>query len=163
MYDMAASEALAFTTASPTPVMNPSATEHGYRFPRKPFKSSAGSSSSPADRPSTGTHVSSGTSDTSPGDLRLQELNLDIANNGGPARRELLESSVFSTWQDDSVSKPENIEQMQQNDPLATQIWRFFSKTKQNLPSQERMENLTWRMMHMRLRKQQQEEEEMAR
>ena len=47
-------------------------------------------------------------------------------------------------------------EEMQRQDPLATQIWKFFSQTKQRLPNQERMQNLTWRMMHMNLRKQRQ-------
>lgn len=153
---MAAGEALPFTTASPSTAMNPSATEHDYRFPRRPFEPSVGSAS---DRPSTGFNNSSGTSDASPGDLRLQELNLDLAHSGDSTHRDLLQSSVFPTWQQDTAAKNENIEQMQQSDPLATQIWKFFSKTKHNLPSQERMENLTWRMMHMRLRKQQQEEE----
>ncbi|OBT49918.1 hypothetical protein VE04_09684, partial [Pseudogymnoascus sp. 24MN13] len=45
---------------------------------------------------------------------------------------------------------------------LATQIWRLYSKTKKQLPNQERMENLTWRMMAMSLRKRRQEEEAAA-
>ncbi|KAK9419863.1 hypothetical protein SUNI508_06869 [Seiridium unicorne] len=158
---MAASEALPLTTASPSTAMNPTATEHDYRFPRRPFASSAGSED---DRPATGTDTangaSNGTSDTSPGDLRLQELNLELSHHADSAHQDLLGSSIFPTWHDDAAAvKDQTLEQMQQIDPLATQIWRFFSKTKQNLPSQERMENLTWRMMHMRLRKQQQEEE----
>ncbi|KAM0533268.1 hypothetical protein ACHAPP_006096 [Verticillium nonalfalfae] len=50
-------------------------------------------------------------------------------------------------------------ELLQQEDPLATQVWKFFSKTKQSLPNQERMENLTWRMMAMNMKKKRQEEE----
>lgn len=42
---------------------------------------------------------------------------------------------------------------MQKRDPLGTQIWRLYSKTKSQLPNQERLENLTWRMMAMNLRK----------
>jgi hypothetical protein len=49
--------------------------------------------------------------------------------------------------------------EMQKNDPLFTQIWRLYSKTKERLPNHERMENLTWRMMAMSLRKRRQEEE----
>ncbi|KAH8205266.1 hypothetical protein TruAng_000513 [Truncatella angustata] len=160
---MAAVEVMPFTTASPSTAMNPTSTEHDYRFPRRPFEESSPGHSqnqsqnqNTADRPATG----NGTSDnTSPGDLRLQELNLDLVNSGGSAHHDLFNPSIFSPLDDGNAPKPESLEQMQQNDPLATQIWRFFSKTKQNLPSQERMENLTWRMMHMRLRKQQQEEE----
>jgi hypothetical protein len=47
---------------------------------------------------------------------------------------------------------------MQRQDPLAIQIWRFFADTKQRLPEQDRMENLTWRMMYMSLRKRRQAE-----
>lgn len=42
---------------------------------------------------------------------------------------------------------------MQRKDPLATQIWKLYSKTKTQLPNAERMENLTWRMMSMNLRR----------
>ena len=45
---------------------------------------------------------------------------------------------------------------MQKKDPLATQIWKLYSRTKTNLPNQERMENLTWRMMAMHLRRREQ-------
>ncbi|KAJ6786995.1 hypothetical protein PWT90_04128 [Aphanocladium album] len=47
---------------------------------------------------------------------------------------------------------------MQSEDPLAAQVWKFFTKTKQNLPNQQRMENLTWRMMALSMRKKQQEQ-----
>jgi hypothetical protein len=42
---------------------------------------------------------------------------------------------------------------MQRQDPLATEIWKFYARTKQLLPAQERMENLTWRMMHLKLQR----------
>lgn len=41
---------------------------------------------------------------------------------------------------------------MQKQDPLGTQIWKLYSRTKSRLPNQKRMENLTWRMMAMNLR-----------
>ncbi|KAK6508050.1 hypothetical protein TWF506_010160 [Arthrobotrys conoides] len=44
---------------------------------------------------------------------------------------------------------------MQKQDPLATQIWKLYSRTRSNLPNQERMENLTWRMMSMTLKREQ--------
>ncbi|CAE6369262.1 unnamed protein product [Rhizoctonia solani] len=37
--------------------------------------------------------------------------------------------------------------------PLATQVWKMYAKTKASLPHQQRMENLTWRMMAMALKK----------
>ncbi|KAK6333602.1 hypothetical protein TWF718_011405 [Orbilia javanica] len=44
---------------------------------------------------------------------------------------------------------------MQKQDPLATQIWKLYSRTRSSLPNQERMENLTWRMMSMTLKREQ--------
>ncbi|KAL7773725.1 hypothetical protein CFE70_003692 [Pyrenophora teres f. teres 0-1] len=42
---------------------------------------------------------------------------------------------------------------MQKNDPLGTQIWKLYSRAKTQLPNAERMENLTWRMMAMNMRR----------
>jgi GATA-binding protein len=47
----------------------------------------------------------------------------------------------------------ESPDKMQKKDPLATQLWRLYSKTKKNMPNQQRMEDLTWRMMVLNLRK----------
>jgi GATA-binding protein len=155
---MAARIASPLATATPqqaTKAMKPTTTEHDFRFPRRPFDSPAAGSGTGTDNSRTA-NPSDG---TSPGELRMQELQLDLSNRGRTAQHDLLSSSAFPPWQDEMATKNnESLEQMQQNDPLATQIWRFFSKTKQSLPSQERMENLTWRMMHMRLRKLQEEE-----
>ncbi|GAB1524414.1 hypothetical protein RhiTH_007568 [Rhizoctonia solani] len=37
--------------------------------------------------------------------------------------------------------------------PLAAQVWKIYAKTRATLPHQQRMENLTWRMMAMALKK----------
>ncbi|KAI9787874.1 MAG: hypothetical protein M1816_007360 [Peltula sp. TS41687] len=42
---------------------------------------------------------------------------------------------------------------MQKKDPLAMQIWRLYHKTKAELPNQSRMENLSWRLMAMNLKR----------
>ncbi|KAH7335898.1 hypothetical protein B0J17DRAFT_668319 [Rhizoctonia solani] len=42
--------------------------------------------------------------------------------------------------------------------PLAAQVWKMYAKTKAGLPHQQRMENLTWRMMAMALKKKAQSE-----
>lgn len=77
----------------------------------------------------------------------------------GVARKEMLRDSIFPTWKDDSAdAELESPDEMQKKDPLAAQVWRLYSKTKKQLPHQERMENLTWRMMAMNLRKRKQEE-----
>ncbi|KAK0544621.1 Sodium- and chloride-dependent GABA transporter 1 [Tilletia horrida] len=53
-------------------------------------------------------------------------------------------------------------EEMAKKDPLATQVWKMYAKQRSTLPNAPRMENLTWRMMAMTLRKKKQEEEERA-
>ncbi|KDQ21539.1 hypothetical protein BOTBODRAFT_206053 [Botryobasidium botryosum FD-172 SS1] len=49
-------------------------------------------------------------------------------------------------------------EQMAKEDPLATKVWKMFSRTKASLPHAQRMENLTWRMMALALRKKREED-----
>ncbi|EJD52636.1 hypothetical protein AURDEDRAFT_158369 [Auricularia subglabra TFB-10046 SS5] len=47
-------------------------------------------------------------------------------------------------------------ERLAKEDPLATQVWRMYARTKASLPHAQRMENLTWRMMAMALKKKRQ-------
>lgn len=47
-------------------------------------------------------------------------------------------------------------------DPLASQVWRMYTKAKDTLPNGSRMENLTWRMMAMTLTKKKLSEEAAA-
>jgi len=53
-------------------------------------------------------------------------------------------------------------EQLAKDDPLATQVWKMFSRTKDRLPHAQRMENLTWRMMALALKKKKEEDEAKA-
>lgn len=82
---------------------------------------------------------------------------LDFPNSEALARNELLRDAVFPDWKDDTggdeLGSPE---ELQKKDPLGTQIWKLYSKTKTRLPNQERMENLTWRMMAMNLKRREQ-------
>lgn len=83
---------------------------------------------------------------------------LDLPDPDEVARDELLRDTVFPAWRDDSGGDPtlESPEELQKKDPLGTQIWKLYSRTKTRLPNQERMENLTWRMMAMNLRRREQ-------
>lgn len=75
------------------------------------------------------------------------------------AQSELLQETVFPTWKDDAANEVfETPEDLQREDPLGTQIWKLYSKTKTRLPNQERMENLTWRMMAMNLKRREREQ-----
>ncbi|KAI0390486.1 hypothetical protein F5Y17DRAFT_57954 [Xylariaceae sp. FL0594] len=123
----------------------PTMTEHDFRFPRRPFD-----------------HFTPGDGgggqaecETSPGDLRMRELNLDMSSAAprNAAHYDALTSPLFPHLGNDDFT--ETSEELQAKDPLGVQIWRFFKKAKQNLPRQDRVENLSWRLMHINLRKQQ--------
>lgn len=163
---MAASTSSPLAITSPSTTMNTTTTEHDYRFPRRPFERGGVH----ADRPyaedqsqsPASTKKDAAAEQDSPGDWRLQELNLDISKaDGSPSKPyDLLRTSLFPNLRNDIAGTDENLEQMRENDPLATQVWTFFRKTKQSLPNRQRMENLTWRMMYANLRKRAQEEQE---
>ncbi|CAO3661101.1 unnamed protein product [Rhizopus stolonifer] len=53
--------------------------------------------------------------------------------------------------------KPKLEESDSEEDPLATQVWRLYTKAKDTLPNGSRLENLTWRMMAMTLKKKKQD------
>ena len=50
-------------------------------------------------------------------------------------------------------------ETLAREDPLATQVWKMYARTKATLPHAQRMENLTWRMMALALKKKKEEED----
>ena len=49
-------------------------------------------------------------------------------------------------------------EQLAREDPLATQVWKMYARQKATLPHAQRMENLTWRMMALALKKKKEDE-----
>ncbi|KAF8864692.1 hypothetical protein BDZ45DRAFT_19746 [Acephala macrosclerotiorum] len=140
-----------------TPSSSPSITEHDFRFPRRPTGQKSGeASSSTATSQPPGATANTDTSTRESSATALGKLDFSAGNS---ARKELLRETIFPTWKDDAAGEElDSPDEMQRKDPLATQIWRLYSKTKKQLPNQERMENLTWRMMAMSLRKRKQEE-----
>lgn len=92
------------------------------------------------------------------------KLDLSPLEEGG-ARKGVLRDTFFASWKDDSAAAAsaavpgldESPEDMQKKDPLGIQIWKLYSRTKTQLPNQERMDNLSWRMMSMNLKRQEQE------
>lgn len=92
---------------------------------------------------------------TSASTLSTLESKLDLSPTEVSARRGVLRDSFFDGWKDDAaaVTELENPEEMQKNDPLGTQIWKLYHKTRGQLPNSERLENLSWRMMSMNLRR----------
>ena len=84
---------------------------------------------------------------------------LDISEADLAALKEMSRDTFFLIWKDIHASEElEGSDEMQRRDPLAIQMRRFYSKTKKELPSQERIGNLTWCMMGMSLLKRRQEE-----
>ncbi|KAB8336902.1 hypothetical protein FH972_021209 [Carpinus fangiana] len=57
----------------------------------------------------------------------------------------------------------ESPEELQKKDPLGIQIWKLYSKQKNQLPNGQRMDNLSWRMMSMNLKRQEEERAKLAR
>ncbi|KAK4208775.1 nitrogen catabolic enzyme regulatory protein [Rhypophila decipiens] len=155
--------------------MNPTITEHDFRFPRRPCDTTA-QPQPPV--PATGARIGGNSSSmlkAEPG--ASSPLARSYANNNGTTNSKTINSERIATPTTDlhdflrssqlapfdqtmagnrTSNQLQSPEEMQRQDPLATQIWKFFAQTKQNLPDQERMENLTWRMMHVNLRKQKQ-------
>ncbi|KAK3991160.1 nitrogen catabolic enzyme regulatory protein [Cladorrhinum sp. PSN332] len=179
---MAASAATSFmmSTAGPLTPMNPTMTEHDFRFPRRPDAASASAfafaqsqHSQAAGRPHVNPSSAQTSSSTTPripnptstsssaltAAVRLRSNPTQHVFLGAPSpvldgsHLEMLESSTFPPFEQ-SVARGEHaMEQLQGDDPLAIQVWKFFAKTRASLPNQHRLENLTWRMMHSKLPK----------
>jgi GATA-binding protein, other eukaryote len=96
--------------------------------------------------------VASPTSPSAAGRLGLDVDTLFQSAQGRLTRDDVFADLRRGTEGNEASATPGSPEEMQKQDPLATEIWRFFSKTKQQLPNMERMENLTWRMMHVKLK-----------
>jgi GATA-binding protein len=99
---------------------------------------------------------------TSQSTLDTLSTRLDLSPTDPDARKSLLKESFFDQWKDDAGGRTEaeDPEAMQKNDPLGTQIWKLYHKTKGQLPNSERLENLSWRMMSMNLRRKELERQE---
>ncbi|OQE17912.1 hypothetical protein PENSTE_c019G00665 [Penicillium steckii] len=69
-----------------------------------------------------------------------------------------LQDPIFPEWKTGTPRGGDNPDDLQKQDPLAAQIWRLYTRTKSQLPNQERMENLTWRMMAMSLKRKEREQ-----
>ncbi|KAL8700049.1 MAG: hypothetical protein Q9224_001142 [Gallowayella concinna] len=91
-------------------------------------------------------------------DIDPSHANLALSLDNTQTRKNVLGEAVFPGWRDDAASADlSHPEEMQKKDPLGTQMWKLYSRTKSQLPNQERMENLTWRMMAMNLKRKEQE------
>ncbi|USW48208.1 Putative nitrogen regulatory protein areA, GATA [Septoria linicola] len=104
----------------------------------------------------------------------LPTSRLDLSPPEREARKGLLHETFFDQFKDENLpsvsaaagaaagTDTETPEEMQKNDPLGTQIWKLYHKTKGQLPNSERLENLSWRMMSMNLRRKELERQGLA-
>ncbi|KAK4124978.1 hypothetical protein N657DRAFT_343363 [Parathielavia appendiculata] len=172
---MAATTTNPFAASSPLTPMHPTMTEHDFRFPRRPADAATGGrrpdrfdqaytltgDSRPAGLSTTAAAArraaaGPGMMTTGPSGMRagLHDVRLELPlTHGGAHPDALLRTAAFPPFQQATARANQNLDEMQRQDPLATQVWRFYAKTKQLLPAQERMENLTWRMMHLKLQR----------
>jgi GATA-binding protein, other eukaryote len=135
--------------SNPTASNATSKAEHDFRFPRRPLqRPHPEQEPSPAfEAPYNLDEIASNTGDK-----------LDFSAVESVARKELLRGNIFPVWNEDVADlELESPDEMQKKDPLATQIWRLYTRVKKQLPNQERMENLAWRMMAMNLWKRKQD------
>ncbi|KAK3694004.1 GATA zinc finger protein [Podospora appendiculata] len=182
-----------FPTVTPQTSMNPTTTEHDFRFPRRPgdWDAATGTDSSAlkAEGPSPPRTADASANSNAHPNPSLNPNTSFTANNAhqnqhqnqnpkstarqfvrradAPGLGLSLPTAISSTPQDDLLRSNKSLpservnaamtqspETMQKQDPLATEIWRFYTQTKRLLPEQKRIENLTWRMMHKTLRRQ---------
>jgi hypothetical protein len=92
------------------------------------------------------------------------ELNQALPPQTPPAvTAALLADSLFPPRKpktmDEEESDSDSDSGKKKEDPLATQVWRLYTKAKDTLPNGSRLENLTWRMMAMTLNKKKKQEE----
>ncbi|CAN8100364.1 unnamed protein product [Discula destructiva] len=170
----------ATSKSSPLASSDPTITAHDWRFPRRPehdkeadcgpdpmeCEQSEGSTVSSSNNHRTGIasphstsknkNISIGAKDKA-GRNTLKQLRFDLSDTVNVAQRRLSEVEALHGFNDGLAGMSSSPEELAKEDPLATQVWRFFAKAKQNLPNQERMENITWRMMTVSLRKQAQQ------
>lgn len=115
-------------------------------------------SSSSSSHPSTNFTTSPNTPTPPTDNLDPSPVKLALSFDNSQTHRNVLGEAVFPDWRDDATSADLiHPDEMQKKDPLGTQIWKLYSRTKTQLPNQERMENLTWRMMAMNLKRKEQE------
>ncbi|OMP85416.1 Nitrogen regulatory protein areA [Diplodia seriata] len=70
-------------------------------------------------------------------------------------RNDVLEGTVFPEFRKNEDS---DVNKLQEEDPMGIDMWKFY-RNQSNVPDAERMENMTWRMMAINLRKAQQKKE----
>jgi GATA-binding protein len=84
----------------------------------------------------------------------MDEGSMELSPTEDSVRRGVLEDAIFPAFSNDAGSASvESPAQLQKDDPLGTQIWKLYARAKTQLPNSERMENLSWRLMSLNMRR----------
>lgn len=139
---------------SPVSKMNPTSTEHDFRFPRRP----TGRDSQQRIRKPDNLGRKDSIGD---GDFRssLRELNAGIHGAYVSAGSALLGPAQFPLFDNSDDASNGTLGKANQDEPLASQLWKAFVQCKQHMPHQRRMENMTWRLMSLQMRQHSQEKQ----
>nr|CAA07052.1 nitrogen response regulator [Metarhizium anisopliae] len=129
--------------------MDPTMTEHDFRFPRRPHHPGLRGGADDDDDDGSAAHQARG----------LDAAASELTQAGGVANNKLLGSALFPSLDNAGADSSVSIDQLHRDDPLAAQVWKFYTKTKLQLPNQQRLENFTWRWMALNMRKQKQDDE----
>lgn len=129
--------------------MDPTMTEHDFRFPRRPHHPGLRGGADDDDDDGSAAHQARGLN------AAASELTQAVA----VANNKLLGSALFPSLDNAGADSSVSIDQLHRDDPLAAQVWKFYTKTKLQLPNQQRLENFTWRWMALNMRKQKQDDE----
>lgn len=114
---MAAGTAAPMGTAAPAMTMNPTTTEHDFRFPRRPDA-----------RLNIHAHGQNQYRRPVVGNASLDQTQIDINRTRAAANNSLLGHDALFPALQHAHDSEQSIEQMQDDDPLATQVWKFFAK-----------------------------------
>ncbi|TIB28936.1 hypothetical protein E3P84_03903 [Wallemia ichthyophaga] len=104
------------------------------------------------DSSSTSNHTTIPQSHKSPNKVVSDILNDDLLDRKLATRKHyILPSSPLSPSTPTQID--ETVDHDSKDDPIASQVWKLYAKHKSSIPNAQRMENLSWRMMMMSLRR----------
>lgn len=144
LHPMAARTAQPVAAMSPVSKMNPTSTEHDFRFPRRPTGRDNPQLIRASDNGESSVHMS------------LRELGTGLDGAYASASDALLGPAQFPLGGHDDDGHDDGVSSFsQQDEPFASQLFKMLAQHKHQMPNQRRMENMTWRLLSVQMRQQQ--------
>lgn len=122
--------------------MNPTSTEHDYRFPRRPTARDSNQSIRASDNGESNMRLS------------LRELGSGFDGAYASASNALLGPAQLPLTRCDHDGGDAIRTKSPQNESVVSQLFKMVTQHKQQMPNQRRMENMTWRLMSLQMRQQ---------